>query len=355
MKLVILNALGSEIVYRCLESFFNTIPEDINHEIVIIPEDGFRERTLNRAIKYCGTEEDILLVGDDILFTPGWYKALQKNYEKADILGMSMLYPDSHIIQDRGYDLIKIDDTITLEARDRGVATNSVQPFNFRLCDSLCGCFMYVKSPVFQWVPEFKEEGKNRLGEFIFLCQARQKGARIGVIDHYLYHDGKSTKANRDRTLSSISYYFEKPIWEGIVQKYISVENIKYHFKREISPELRQLLELPCGDILIYGIGTVTEFLCKNLKINFNRITFCSGLIEEAGLEFLGKQVKFIENISIKNFQAILITPLYRERKIFKEFIAPKLNGITSPIIYFVEQKKQSNLLIYNLRKLKVE
>src|SRR3990172_6497705 len=157
MNIVIISALGNEAARKCINSLYATTPEN-RFDLFVVRERGFREQTLNQALKIVGKEKDVLFVGDDIQFTAGWFEALITHYEEADILGLSMLYPDTTKIQDRGYDLVDLDGRIILEPRDRGKTKESAAPFTWRACDALCGCFMLVKSEVFKLVPEFREE-----------------------------------------------------------------------------------------------------------------------------------------------------------------------------------------------------
>jgi len=289
-------------------------------DIYIIRERNSRETTLNEAIQQIGSDDDILFVGDDIQFTPGWIEALQKNWDSAEILGMGMCYPNTERIQDRGYDLVDIDERIVLEPRDRGCNIHSVKPFFVRACDSLCGCFFLVKKEVFKCISRFSEDGMNRWGEFIFMAEARRAGFRTAVIDHYLFHSGHGTKSNLDIKLSSISYQIEKSYWEIIIKKYIKPEWVGIKRDTIINVELLQRL-LNYKRILIYGVGTVTEFLVKKLKNNIEYIDFCSGLPEEIGFPFQGKVVLDVKEIDPKKYDWILFTPLnIGEELAFKYF-----------------------------------
>ena len=277
MQIVILSALGNVTASRCLQSLLSTTASEC-FDLHLFRERQFREHTLNAAKEMVGSDDDVLFVGDDIEFTPGWYEALMKYYEHADILGMSMLYPNSSKAQDRGYDMLRIDDHITWSARDRGVNKDRIDPFGIRPCDAVCGCFLFVKSSVLQLVPKFREQGKNCLGELIFMCEARKKGASIAVTDHFLYHDGISTKSNPDQELSSISYLKERDLLQSIVSDFADETWVRYELRSALSPELKKILSHSSGQILIYGIGTVTEGILNMLDLRDQEVSFCSGL-----------------------------------------------------------------------------
>jgi len=71
MNIVIINALGNYAIQRCINSLYATTPDN-RFYLYVFRETGFREQTLNKALKTVGTE-DILILGDDILLTQGWF------------------------------------------------------------------------------------------------------------------------------------------------------------------------------------------------------------------------------------------------------------------------------------------
>jgi len=351
MNIVIINALGNYAIQRCINSLYATTPDN-KFDLYVFRETGFREQTLNKALKVVGTDKDVLILGDDILLTQGWFEILMTYYSEADILGMSMLYPDTTKIQDRGYDLVQIDDQVTIEAADRGRDKQEVSQFGFRLVDALCGCFVFVKSNILKKVNEFSEEGQNRFGEFIFLCETREQGAKIGVIDHFLYHSGISTKSNPDKKLGSISYSFEKKIWQHIVSKYVDKSWVKNRIQQVVSAELANLLTATTGRILVYGIGTVTEFLGTQFDFYSARFTFCTGLREEAGMKVFDKPVEHIKDLKFNNFSIILITPLFIANKIYRQALNPLLPETFDSPVYAIEADKNSEEIKYNIKEL---
>jgi hypothetical protein len=349
MIIAILNALGNSVAQRCISSMLETASSS-DFDILLIRERGFREKTLNAALAMAGISDDVLFVGDDIEFTPGWYEALQANYEKADILGMSMLYPRTTKVQDRGYDLVQIEDRITLEAKDRGLSKDEIAAFDTRRCDALCGCFMLVKKNVFDCVSGFKEDGQNRWGEFIFFCEAMKKGKTIAVIDHFLYHGGKSTKSNPDKALSSTSYQVEKKIWENIVLEHVDSSMISRKYSCNLSEQLRHLLA-SAEDILFYGAGTVTEHLLK--YINDKNVTICSGLSEEKGILFNGYKIENYEKALLRPFDLIVITPLHIAQNLYRSYIQPNLDeNNCDPKIIGVKRRIGNMKYVYDMELL---
>ena len=348
MKIVVLSALGNTVAKQCIATLFETTTS-VDFDLFLIRERGFREQTLNSALSLVGTEEDVLFVGDDIEFTYGWYEALMNNYDRADILGMSMLYPGTTKVQDRGYDLVQIDDRITLEAKDRGLSKDEIVPFDIRSCDALCGCFMLIKAKVFNFVSSFSEEGQNRWGEFIFTNVARKQGVTVAVIDHLLYHGGKSTKSNVDKALSSISYQTEQGIWELIVSKYVDKSFITLSYRCEISQSLANIL-FDAEDILLYGAGTVSEYLLKS--IDNKRVTICSGLPEEQGVLFHGYYVENYEKAVAKYYDLILMTPLYVGRELYEQYIAPHLQNKANVPALEVILRVEGSKYEYDARRL---
>ncbi len=348
MKIVVLSALGNTVAQRCLTSLFETTTSS-DFDMLLVREKGFRERTLNAAISMAGTSEDVLFVGDDIEFTPGWHDALMANYDKADILGMSMLYPGTDKVQDRGYDLVKIDDRVTLEAKDRGLLKSDIKGFGVRRCDALCGCFMLIKKEVFNTVREFSEEGQNRWGEFIFTSIARKHGSTVSVIDHFLYHGGKSTKSNPDKALSSISYQAERAIWESIVGKYVDKTSIQQSYRCEISDSLADKLS-GAKTILLWGAGTVSEHLLR--YFDGKRVVICSGLPEEQGISFHGYPVENHEKAIDKSYDLIVMTPLHAGAALYERYVAPRLQGGTGIAAIAITLQIKKDRYIYGEQEL---
>lgn len=348
MKIVVLSALGNVVAKQCISSLLETTTS-LEFDLFLVRERGFREQTLNFALSLVGTDEDVLFVGDDIEFTPGWYEALMDNYDEADILGMSMLYPGTTKVQDRGYDLVQIDDRITLEAKDRGLPKDEITAFGIRRCDALCGCFMLIKAKVFDFVSSFSEEGQNRWGEFIFTNVARKKGVTVAVIDHFLYHGGKSTKSNPDKALSSISYQTERGLWESIVCKHVDAEWIKFRYHSKISESLANILS-EAEDILLYGAGTVSEHLLKYL--DGKRVTICSGLPEEQGILFHGYSIEDYEKALVKSYDLIIMTPLYVGRDLYERYVAPNLQNKAIAPTLAVTLQIEGDKYVYDARML---
>ena len=351
MKVVVLSALGNEAARRCIDSLLKSAPST-DFDLYLVRERGFREQTLNFALSLAGTNDDLLFVGDDIEFTPGWHEALVTNYCRGDILGMCMLYPDTDKVQDRGYDLVQVDDRITLEAMDRGARRGEIEPFGTRFCDALCGCFMLVKAGVFALVPGFSEEGQNRWGEFIFASQARQSGATVAVIDHFLYHGGQSTKSNPDKALSSISYQVERDIWQDIAQRYVDPADVRIRLRSGLEPGFRARLEDESRRMLFYGIGTVSEFLLNETQPDPARVAFCSGLPEEVGLEFYGQEVLAANQVDLRRFDCILMTPLYIGERLFRQVLLPRIPRGFVGTVSVVEVERLARDLVYRCRPL---
>jgi len=322
MKIAILSALGNVEVRACVDSLLATAGS-ADFDLLVLRERGIRERTLNAALEQLGTDDDLLLVGEDIRFTPGWLEALRAQEEQADIWGMSMLYPDSDKVQDRGYDLIETHGRVQLEARERGRRRGELEPFGWRRCDGVCGCFVYLRRRVFQWVRTFREEeGCNRWGESVFLAEARRHGARIAVLDHFLEHGGVSTKGHADPRYGSLSYRLERELWQRLADRFIDPAWVRQHRRTAFDTATLEQLRRPGQRVLIYGIGTVTEALLYHLGEVPSGFVFASGLPEEAGLEIAGRTVQDVRRLDPADFDWIVLTPLHAGEKIYRQHFA---------------------------------
>lgn len=325
MKIVILSALGNEAVHRCVDSLLKT-SDSADFDLFVLRERGFREKTLNAALSLIGTDDDLLLVGDDIEFTDGWLTALKQNEHNADIWGMCMLYPHTDKVQDCGYDLAEIHGRILLEPRERGRRQDQIEHFGWRHCDGVCGCFLYIRSHVFDRVHTFREEeGCNRWGEFIFIAEARKTGAHVGVVEHFLHHGGIGTKGHADKALSSTSYQVEKELWRVISERFVDPSWVRVQRSTAVESSLLADLRQLNQKVLIYGIGTVTEALLYHLGETAPVFTFATGLPEEAGVIVHGATVHHVKEIDPNSFALILITPLNAGDTIFREHFASRL------------------------------
>lgn len=349
MNLAIINSGQKDLLQKCVGSLIDTV-EAIEFDIHIIKEKEYREVTLNTIFKRYGYE-DLLIFGDDIIFAEGWLEFLMTNRDKGDIIGFSMLYPGTNKVQDTGYDLVSIDNEVSLKPQNRGKKVDNIEKFILRECDSLNGCALYIKKSVIDEIPAVSLEGMNRWGEFLYINEAKKKGFKIVVLGHYLYHYGKSTKVNPDKLLSSESYLLEKNIWKSIVDKYIDKYQIKINIKKVLSDELKNII-LSTKRILFYGAGTVSEFIYEKLhsKIDLKSVDFCSGLQEEEGKDFYNKKIIFYENIQFKNYDIVIITVFQKEREIFK--LIKDCIDTKKQKVYYITQETIGNIVKFDIRKL---
>jgi len=315
-----------------------------NFNIHLIKEKEFRGKTLNEGIKFSGSR-DVLIFGDDITLTDGWFQSLEQYKTKGDIIGFSMLYPNSRKIQDTGYDIVKIDNRITLEPRNRGKNIENIKRFGYALCDSVCGCTMFIKKKVLKRLNRFNLDGQNRWGEFIFTQQAKKMGFKVIVLGHFLYHEGKSTKSNKKLKYSSISWHKEKDIWKRICKKYIDERDIKHVYKRKLSRNLIELLKSK-DKILIYGVGTIAELIAKNTDLK--NINFCTGLKEEIGIDFFGKKTHWYKNINLSSYDSLIIATLNKPDVIYKnirKIAKEKIN------IYKIKKMNKDKIFYYSIEQ----
>jgi hypothetical protein len=313
MRIIIIDSGQPAFLTACMESFRATAGELCAPTIVA--EKGRREATLNYILSTWGGE-DMCIFSDDIIFTPGWYQALERNMSAADIIGFSMLYPASDIVQDRGYELAEVNGEIELAARDRGKARQEVPSFEYAAADAVNGCALFLKGRVTKDIPSILPGGANRWEEFIYLTQARRKGYTIAVLEHYLYHHGKSTKAHPDKQLSSESHLIEQPLWQDMVRQYVDPAWVCQQKHWVMDPALRALLLN--GNLFLYGAGVVSFFLLNELSREGGAASLrvCSGLPEEYGMELLGKHIESWENIGSVQTSSILITVRGKEQEI---------------------------------------
>jgi hypothetical protein len=341
MKIIIIKALSQSYLNKCLSSLKKTAFNISKEDIFVIKEKKFREVTLNYILKKFG-KDDLFIISDDIIFTKGWYQNLQNKREKTDILGFSMLYPGTKIIQDYGYDLVKIDNKITLNPLYRGKKIKDLRLSPLRFVDSINGCAMFIKKEVIEIVGSVPLEGQNRWGEFLFCYQAQKQGFKVAVSSHHLYHYGLSTKAKKNN-LSSTSWLIEREIWQKICCLYIDESKIEKKIIIHIDKALLSLLKTNCY-ILFYGSGKVAEKLVR--FVNHKNFVVCSGLKEEAGKYFCDKKIIHIDDVDLKKFQVILITPLYLGEKIFKSVLEGRISSTNE--VFWINAVLNNDCITYS-------
>ncbi len=318
IDIYLINALSKKDVEATLTSFYSSIAEDPESiKINIVEEQEYREQTLNYILSIRDKRKDILIFVDDILFTPDWYEALKRNYQNGSIIGYTMLKPGTNIVQNNGYDLVMINNEITYEGKDKGQQYTSSKFPEWRECDTITGCMMYIKNEVLTLVPEFPQEGLNRVGEVIFTLLAKKTGQKTIVLSHPLYHGGISTKQSKDIKLSSLSWSSEKQIWDAAIKKYLPELRPTTVYTTSLTPQLLNTIE-KVDKCLIYGCGTVSAALIESI----NRDDYCvsSGLVDEIQTQFYGKEVLDIRETDIENYDIIIITAIGYETDVINSY-----------------------------------
>ena len=341
LKVCIIESYDSPYIEKCLESLrLNT---QISFDLKLFQEGESRESTLNNILSEM-SGMDLVVVADDVLFTKGWDQVLLAHWKENRILGFSMTYPGGEIIQDRGYRLISIDGVVRSEAIDRGLRVATVSPFEYEPRTSMTGCFQAIPALVSKRLNKFPLEGNNRLGELLYHSLAIKKGIEVGVVGHFLEHHAKSTKQNPNKKLSSESYLFEKELWTQVTQDFRLDELTSVEITREIEQGLYDWFNLPG---LIYGAGTITEFLASKNDIKPHYL--CSGLPEEDGMKFLGKSISHKDNIDWTIIKRVLITVEGKE-----ELISRDLKNLSSNITtHAVKIRRTESIHYYDIFEIK--
>lgn len=341
LTICIIESHYSEHLEKCVESISkNTIS---NYTLKVFKEKETREHTLNTILGEL-PNQDLIIAADDIVFTKGWDKALKKHWNSNRIVGFSMLYPKTNLIQNRGYRLISIEDDVASDALDKGLSKDDVDNFDYRDCLTITGCFQAIPSKIIKAIPEFPLEGRNRLGELLYHSLAIRKGFEVGVLGHFLEHYAISTKNNPNNDLASESYLKEKNIWEEATTQFNLNDFVEERINREIDQNLIDWLKKPC---VIYGAGTITEFIGS--KFSLESHTICSGLKEEDGLIICNQEIIYKEDVNWLNFERVLITVEGRETVISNDILklAPHIK-ISAVVVSKYESLNKYELLNVN-------
>lgn len=329
IELFFIKSLPDDHLERCLQTLLQTAGDKLlASEYWVVAEKESREQTLNWIIEKRNSAQDTLIIADDIRFRPGWFQALENNYNQGDIIGFSMIDARTGKLQDFGYDFVDLDGKLTYRGLYKHEDPHSLCLPEYRCCDAVTGCAMLIKSHVFDFVHEFPIEGANRWGELIFSYIAAKQKMRTVVLGAHLEHYAISTKQKSFTSVSSISWLVERELWDKVVNFYLSDVVPVRSIYRSISKDLRRTLELS-DKVLIYGCGTVADYILSNLKPIAYEV--CTGLTEEIGKTFHGKIVLDVNAMHFDSFDTILITPIGYDDKIigfFPEKTFNKLIGV---------------------------
>lgn len=283
----------------------------------VVDELSTREKTLNKIISLRDKNKDMLVIADDIVFVDGWLESLKRNYCNGDIIGFSMIDAKTGLLQDFGYDFVKVDGELSYRGKYKGDNIASLNLPDYRECDAVTGCAMFIKSHVFEVVPEFPLEGANRWGELIFSHLAAQNQLKTIVLSSHLQHYAISTKQKDSIKSSSLSWIIERDQWSNLRSKFLCKAIPKNSFSSFLDPALRSSISRVKKG-LIYGCGVNADFILK--KLDSTKWDVCSGLSEEIGQNFSELKVLDIHQIDLDSYEMVLITPIGYDDVILKSF-----------------------------------
>lgn len=310
----------------------------------VVTECSTREETLNKIICLRDKNKDILVVADDIVFLDGWFDSLKKNYQNGDIIGFSMIDAKSGLLQDFGYDFVEVDGDLSYRGKHKGDDPASLELPDYRQCDSVTGCAMFIKSHVFEVVTNFPLEGANRWGEILFSHIAAQNDLKTIVLSSHLQHYAISTKQKKSIKSSSLSWMVERDQWASLRLKFLEDVKPVSTFFSVLDPALRLKIK-GVNKGLIYGCGVNADFILKNLDLS--NWDVCSGLPEEIGQLFNGREVLDVHELRANLYDSILITPIGYDQDILRCFPKPlSLN------VFGLEILNANNQIIYKGRPL---
>ena len=286
----------------------------------VVNECSTREETLNKIILLRDKNSDLLVVADDIVFLDGWFDSLKRNYQNGDIIGFSMIDAKSGMLQDFGYDFVEIDGDLTYRGNYKGDDPAPLELPDYRQCNAVTGCAMFIKSHVFEAVSNFPLEGANRWGELIFSHLAAKNNLKTIVISSHLKHYAISTKQKASIKSSSLSWMIERDQWTSLRLKFLEDVKPVSTFFSVLDPALSlNIKEVNKG--LIYGCGVNADFILKNLDLT--NWDVCSGLTEEIGQVFNGQEILDIQELCLNAYELVLITPIGYDEDILKFFPKP--------------------------------
>jgi hypothetical protein len=337
-----IKTLADEYLQRTLESFEATLGSawsSIPHKIV--KELSSREETLNKILSLRDPQRDLFIIADDIIFKAGWYDHLQRNINRGEIFGFTMVNPATGLLQNFGFDFVRIDGSLSYRGFQRDMKPDDMGSEDYRECDAVTGCAMYIKRVVLHKISSFPDEGANRWGELIFAYLAKQKGYTTIVLSAKLEHLAISTKQKKTAIKSSLSWLIERELWEVVVSKYFVKLGSIQDITQNMGPRLDAVIRSD-SKLLIYGCGTNSDLILS--KIEAHNYTICAGLEEEIGVEFHGSIVQDVRKLDLSDYDHIIITPIG-----YLEKILPLFESADSSIISTLIENREEGSLFYEL------
>ncbi len=348
-EIFIIKTLPDEYFNKCKKSLIETSGGMIiSDQICMIIEKDSREKTLNTILEKRDTQRDLFIVADDIIFLNGWYESLANNYIYGEIIGFSMIDANSGLLQDFGYDFVIVDDELSYEGLYKHTKKEELNLPEYRECDAVTGCAMYIKKTVFDDVKQFPLEGENRWGELLFSHMASKYGHNTIVLNAHFRHYGISTKQNKDVKKSSMSWLVEKKLWSKAVNKYLKDVKPKKVIKTAISNELVKLIN-QSKKCLIYGAGTVADTIISSLN-EISKVDLCSGLNEEVGLQLRRIKIKSVNRIEPSTYNVIIISAIGYEKQIMSTHFSSFKCQDSSKIIT-LKKENFKNKIVYNIKE----
>jgi len=182
MKIIISYLQEDQKLKECLESLEKYSPE---LEIIKIHSDKNKTRSSEEAfqnyIDEHGMDDDLMIWHPDMKATEGWYEDLKKYYDKYDLIGCKLLYPNN-LIQHYGGHLLW--DGRGLHPHQHTLNIGAEDPM---ACAYVTGPGMVVKKHVYEKLKGWDHNFFAYI-DTDFCLRARQAGFTVGVVPVTLYH-----------------------------------------------------------------------------------------------------------------------------------------------------------------------
>lgn len=187
MRAVIVYLKEDEKLKLCLESLRTYSPE-VEVDLIKVENPSDKTDALDELNKYLNSDkfvDDIIVWHPDMFATDGWYKKLQKDYDKFDVIGTKLLYPSGIVQHYGGY------------LNERGDGYHPHQgALNFGMtepvsCAYVTGPGTVIKKHVVEKIghPVFDPRFfKGYFGDTDFCMKARNEGLTVGVVPVEIIH-----------------------------------------------------------------------------------------------------------------------------------------------------------------------
>ena len=182
MKIIMSYLEDDEKLKTCLDSLKKFSPQV---EIILLKSDKKKtksaEDAISQYIEKNGMPDDLMQWHPDMIATEGWYEKLMKYYDKFDVIGCKLLYPNGSVQHYGG--MFRMDG-VGFHAHQFALNLGLDTPSS---CAYVTGPSMVIKKKVYEKLDGWDMDFWSYI-DAEFCVRAREAGFSVGVVPVELIH-----------------------------------------------------------------------------------------------------------------------------------------------------------------------